>query len=1000
MGDLTDNTIVTICQKKSDVVVFRIVNVLRRFAGCLAGFALACALTPVLAQTCAGAGEDGPANTLTGTVNTYYPGVSNPNSTTINVGTARGAAATLAAGDLVLVIQMQDGVNAANFGNTAAYGATAGTAGRHEYALVSGFAANTITLFRPLLYTYTNAQGANTVRQTFQVVRVPQYSTATVPGANTVTPATWDGTTGGIVALDVAGTFTLNGTINVSGYGFRGGAGRIFGGGGTNTSADYRYQSNNTNGATRGEGTAGSPRNTYMSIGPVYTWSAGNGTNDLYPNGDHGYGAAGNAGGGGNDGAPGNNSQNSGGGGGSGAGAGGQGGNTWNSNLNVGGRGGYAIAPSAAPAATRAVLGGGGGAGASNNGSSDQSFSGGSGGGIVMVRAGAFAGAGTVNAAGFNGTPPTSACCDDGGTGGGGGGTVVLLGANSAGLAGITVNAGGGNGSPTPTGSVNHGPGGGGGGGAILTSGPVAGASSVAGGARGAATWNAADGSAGVVGTTYAIDDTGLGASSGSSCRPSLTVTKITTTPTRTLPAQTTAQYQIVIANAAGGAVAFGVAATDALPTPFLLSGTTAAAALSSALGPAAPAATGTTNVQIGTPGGTVANSFVIMPGGVVTLTFTVSLDSAVPGTYQNPAATQFLDPTRTAAGTVVSPGGTYTAGGTVGGSNYDAASSTGEDVTVAGASSSVTSAATMCPASTLEITSTNLIANSDFSNTAASPGNAGGVVLGAVNSDVANNGVAYQTGLQNFTANAPDLYQGPFPGDAARSVAGSNYWLLANGNTLASGAGIWWSQTVSGLVVGQTYTFLVYASSPTDGAQTSIPTLRLQVTQTAVVNHTLGAIVADTAAADVWHLYQATFLATQATATLAINNTVTSTALERRGQFAIAQPTLRRCSPLVNLSITKTDGTTTIAAGSITTYTIVVTNGGPNPAPGATVTDTAAPGLNCTTVACSSSAANMCPSASFPFSDLVSGIQIAPNFNSGQSATLTVTCGVTATGL
>lgn len=998
MRELTDNRIVTICQNRVAGVGFRIVDGLRGCARHLLGLVLACALAPALAQTCAGAGEDGPATGLTGVVNTYYPGVSNPNSTTINVGTSRGAAATLAAGDLVLVIQMQDGVNTANFGNTAAYGSTAGTAGRHEYALVAGFAANTITLFRPLLHTYTNAQGANTVRQTFQVVRVPQYSTATVPGANTVTPATWDGNSGGIVALDVAGTFTLNGTINVSGYGFRGGAGRVLGGGGTNANTDYRFQSSNTNGATRGEGTAGSPRNTYMSIGPVYAWTAGTGANDLYPNGDHGYGAAGNAGGGGNDGSTAGNNQNSGGGGGGGAGAGGQGGNTWNSNLNVGGRGGYAIAPPAAPAATRAILGGGGGAGASNNGSSDQSFSGGSGGGIVMVRAGAFAGAGTINAAGFNGTTPTSACCDDGGTGGGGGGTVVLLGANSAGLAGITVNARGGNGSPTPTGSVDHGPGGGGGGGAILTSGAVAGASSVAGGTRGATTWNSANGAAGVMGTTYAIDDTGLGASSGSSCRPVLTVTKVTTTPTRTLPAQTTAQYQIVISNAAAGAVAFGVAATDVLPAPFLLSGATAAATLSSAQGPATPAATGTTNVQIGTPGGTVANSFTIMPGGTVTLTFTVSLDSAVPGTYQNPASTQFLDPTRTAAGTVVSPGDTYTGGGTVGGSNYASGSSTGEDVTVAGASSSVTSAATTCPASTLEITATNLIANSSFSDTSASPGNGGGVALGAVNTDVANNGVAYQIGLQNFTANAPDLYQSPFPGDPARAVAGSNYWLLANGNTLGA-TGVWWSQTVSGLITGQTYTFLVYASSPTDGGQTSIPTLRLQVTQAAAVNLALGAIVADTAAADVWRIYQATFLATQATATLAINNTVTSTATERRGQFALAQPTLRRCSPLANLSVTKTNGTTAIAAGSTTTYTIVVANGGPNPAPGTTVTDTATAGLNCTTVACAGSAANMCPAASFPFSTLLSGIQIAPEFNSGQSATLTVTCGVTATG-
>ncbi len=74
---------------------------------------------------------------------------------------------------------------------------------------------------------------------------------------------------------------------------------------------------------------------------------------------------------------------------------------------------------------------------------------------------------------------------------------------------------------------------------------------------------------------------------------------------------------------------------------------------------------------------------FTIPGGGSVALTFVAStLPAITPGVYQNPATVSYDDPTRTASQTV-SPGGTYTAGGTVGGSNYNPASSTNEDVTV-----------------------------------------------------------------------------------------------------------------------------------------------------------------------------------------------------------------------------------------------------------------------------------------------------------------------------
>src|SRR3712207_4796484 len=63
------------------------------------------------AQVCATPGSDGPA-TLSGVINTYHAGGSTApaGATTILIGASRvgGASTPIAAGDLLLVIQMQD----------------------------------------------------------------------------------------------------------------------------------------------------------------------------------------------------------------------------------------------------------------------------------------------------------------------------------------------------------------------------------------------------------------------------------------------------------------------------------------------------------------------------------------------------------------------------------------------------------------------------------------------------------------------------------------------------------------------------------------------------------------------------------------------------------------------------------------------------------------------------------------------------------------------------
>jgi uncharacterized repeat protein (TIGR01451 family) len=645
-------------------------------------------------MVCATAGNDGPNATISGTVNTYYPGVgtATANTTTISVGAPTGAAATISPGDLLLVIQMQGAeINAGNtaaYGNGAAGGAASGalnnanfTAGLYEYVSAVSFTGATITVRgrgagNGLVNTYTTntTPTATQGQRTFQVVRVPQYSSATVTG--TLTAPAWNGATGGIVAIDVAGALAINGAVNVDGKGFRGGGGRGTAGGGTGTgtptNTDYRLVSSFNLNGQKGEGIVGTPHYIYDGTSVIDTGVEG------YPNGDTARGAPGNAGGGGTDGATNNNEENSGGGGGGNAGTGGVGGMTWRSRLSIGGYGGLMTV---APSATRVVMGGGGGAGSRNN-SSTVAASGAAGGGIILIRAGTLSGAGALSA---NGADAYNNTLNDGGGGGGAGGSILVsLPAAGNYTGALTLNARGGRGGDawnaqavgTICGSApcdtdnRHGPGGGGGGGYVATIWGAA--ANVAGGTNGITTTVAAPNNVygatpGSTGTSTTLTAASVpGASSGAQCVPSLTVTKTTSTPTlRNTQTGVAATYTITVANAANLSAASNVTLSDTLPTLFTY------------------ASTGPINLNGGatrssptnpTVGATVPawSLFTIPGGGSVALTFTVNIDYTANGTYQNPATATYLDPKRT------TNGGTTT-------SSYNSASSTAEDVTVTG---------------------------------------------------------------------------------------------------------------------------------------------------------------------------------------------------------------------------------------------------------------------------------------------------------------------------
>lgn len=634
------------------------------------------------AQVCATPGKDGPA-TLSGVVNTYFPGSSTASagSTTVSVGGARadGASTGITEGDLLLVIQMQDAdinsENGSRYGDGVNGGDARGStnvatssAGRYEYVV----AMNNVTTAGGsvqirgtngggLVNTYTNANAGTQGQRRFQVVRVPQYSSATL--SSTLTAAPWDGATGGILAFDVAGALNLNSAVvSVAGRGFRGGGGRMMSGGTGQAATDRVVMSTTNTHGSKGEGIAGTPRYTYNSV----TGAVEDNVFEGLPNGSHARGAPANAGGGGTDSAPNLNEENSGGGGGANGGAGGLGGNTWRTTSATGGYGGVQFPA----AANRLVMGGGGGAGTRNNSPLlPVASSGGSGGGLVMVRAGTVSGSGDILA---DGADAYQATLNDGGGGGGAGGSVVVV-AAGGGLGGLRVFARGGRGGDAwrnqPTGSTppgeRHGPGGGGGGGVVLTSGAAA--VTVTGGATGLTTqaadsYGATGGAAGTSSTTTAASIPG--ASMGAQCLPTLSATKTTSTPTlNNTSSGVAATYTIVVSNVANRGAAVRVSVSDTLPAGFTYASTgsisyTGTATRTSTTDPAAGDAV------------PVWRAFRIPGGSSVRITFTVNIAAGVSGTFQNPATGFYADPVRTVDTTDASV-------------SYNSASSTGEDVTV-----------------------------------------------------------------------------------------------------------------------------------------------------------------------------------------------------------------------------------------------------------------------------------------------------------------------------
>ena len=389
-------------------------------------------------------------------------------------------AAPLAAGDLLLLVQPQGA--AISTADDATYGTVTAlnNAGRYQLVEVAAVpTATTITLSCKLFSSYTTAGHA-------QVVRVPRYTTLTVNTNISVKAQAWNGTTGGVLAIETTGNVTLatGATLDVSALGFRGGALEQNTDAAPNNDLGYRSTAD-TYSAEKGESIAGTIAE-YDAL-----------------NGRYGRGAPANGGGGGN-------SHNAAGGGGANVAVAGAtytgtgnpdrgASNAYDAAWNLeaanfatsissgGGRGGYSYSSTNQDALTlatgqaawggdnrqnkggfgghpmvssgRAFFGGGGGAGDSNN---NSGTAGAAGGGFIYLVAGGAVTGGSLLADGGSVTVVSN---NDGAGGGGGGGGVVV---NSTNLTTTALLARGGKGgSQSALAAEAEGAGGGGGGGLV-----------------------------------------------------------------------------------------------------------------------------------------------------------------------------------------------------------------------------------------------------------------------------------------------------------------------------------------------------------------------------------------------------------------------------------------------------------------------------------------------------------------------------------------------------
>ncbi len=346
----------------------------------------------------------------------------NPSSKVVSINTACGSvtvgdAQSFRIGDRVLIIQMQGA--SLNVDNSSSFGypTQLASVGVAELNTISSIQGQQIAL------TYTLQQNYDTQNGSVQLVKVLSGTDLHI---QSLKADSWNGTNGGVIAIEATNSVTIDGVLDAGGCGFRGAQSVL---GSYNCGVhSYYVPANSPDGAPKGEG---------ISLNAL---------------GLRGRGAWANGGGGGNN-------HNAGGGGGSLALQGGFGGFAWGNcalrnDTATCGIGGYSLdLRSTSP---RFYLGGGGGAGHRND---NNPSSGMNGGGIVIVISPTLImNGGSILCNGMS----AQRCEMDGAGGGGAGGTVVLACDSYMGQINVDIRGGNGGDARNP-----HGPGGGGSGGVL-----------------------------------------------------------------------------------------------------------------------------------------------------------------------------------------------------------------------------------------------------------------------------------------------------------------------------------------------------------------------------------------------------------------------------------------------------------------------------------------------------------------------------------------------------
>ncbi|MFN0084583.1 MAG: hypothetical protein ACKVX9_04280 [Blastocatellia bacterium] len=915
-----------------------------------------------------------------------------------NPGGANGLApATLTPGDLLMIIQMAGASIDASDGPNYGLVTNLNNAGRYEFVTVNEVNGNIVTLNPPcggLRFGYSAAGKV-------QVIRVPQFTTLTINAGASLTAPPWNGVTGGIVSVHVETNAVLNGTVDVSGIGFRGGALSAAGGGGFRS--DY-VSSQQDFGAEKGEGIAGY-QSDYDDLG-----------------GRYGRGAAGNAGGGGT-------AHNTGGGG----GANGSNGKVWTgqgvmdgaalggalawkldpgyiANGNAltdssgGGRGGYSYAvvngdaltqgpgndvwsgdkrrevggiggrPVPQDTAGRLFFGGGGGAGAQNN---DSGGAGGNGGGMVFLIANSISGSGMIKANGTNGGNTRNDHRDAPG-GAGAGGTIVV---NAQILSGISAQANGGVGGNQsqpvlPYSDESEGPGGGGGGGYIAYSGGSI-TTEVKGGANGITAASAV--------AEFPVNGSTRGAAGAvsniitsipfCSTTSDLSITKTNNTTTIVPGAPTT---YTVIARNNGPRDVFGINVRDTLPAVF------------SNISWTCTATTGS-NCFSGAGTGNLDTRVNLLNGGAATFLITATPDPSATGTVTNtatiapPAGAIDVDPTNNSA----SDTDTFTP-------RADLA------VTKTNGATSVT--AGTATSYTIVVTNNGPSSVPSGSVSDPMPAKLGNVTWTCVAS--AGSSCAAASGTGSIATTVSLLPGGTATFAVSATVLAAASGMLDNTVTTATPATVTETNPANNSATDSD-TILVTADltiTKTNNATSSIPGTQTIYTVVAANNGpgaVTGAIVTDTlpaqltsaawtcaasggsscqAASGTGSINTIVNLGITGTATFTITATISATATGSLANTAsIAAPTgatdpnpgnntatdTDQLTPQADLSIVKTLNTNPVTAGMPVRYTIEASNLGPSAVTGATVTDTLPPQLLNATWTCAATGGSSCGAAS-----------------------------------